>query len=99
MNCPRRNLMFDFLTIAFIAFLLVKGHYSISRKENAGQGGDHSTFLFTVFMLTCTMLWLAFKYAYKSTFLVLLALFFWPSLKNIFFETDTKDPTHPAKPG
>ena len=74
----------DFMIIAFIVFLLVKGHYSISRRGNADQGDDHSTFHFTVFMLTCTALWLAFKYAYRSSLLVLIGLLFWPYLKKYF---------------
>ena len=84
--------MIDFLIIFFIVFLIVKKHYSISKKENAGQGDDHTTFFFTVFMLTCSVLWLVFKYAYKWSPLLLIGLVFWPNIRKFFSEINPQDP-------
>ncbi len=79
-------------------FYIFSKIYTIAKKKDAINGNDkHSAFVFTVFMVVCTVLWLAFKYAYKSTFLILICLFFWPNIKKYINEPDTDDP-HDSKP-
>jgi len=75
--------MFEFLLIAFIMFLLFSKSYTIAQKKDAINGNEkHSAFVFAVFMFICTVLWLAFKYAFKSTVLVLVCLLLWPNIKK-----------------
>ena len=77
--------MIEFLIIAFIVFLLFSKFYTIAKKKDAISGNDkQSVFVFTVFMFICTALWIAFKYAYKSTILVLICLIFWKDIKKVF---------------
>lgn len=82
--------MLAFLIIAFVVFLLFSKSYTIAKKKDAINGNDkHSAFVFTVFMLICTVLWIAFKYAFKSTVLVLVCLLLWPNIKKFFNELET----------
>lgn len=93
--------MFAFLLIAFTAFLLFSKFYTIAKKKDAINGNDkHSAFVFTVFMFVCTVLWIAFKYAFKSTALVLVCLLLWPNIKKFFSELDAdeKHDTEPSRP-
>ncbi len=76
--------MFEFWIIAFVMFYLFSKFYTIAQKKDAINGNDkHAAFVFTVFMIICTVLWLAFKYAYKSIFLILICLFFCQISKSL----------------
>ena len=82
--------MFEFLIIAFIMYYIFSKFYTIAKKKDAINGNDkHSAFVFTMFMVICTVLWLAFKYALKSTLLILICLFFWPNIKKFINQSDT----------
>lgn len=79
--------MFAFLIIAFVVFLLFSKFYTIAKKKDALNGSDkHSALVFTAFMVICTVLWIAFKYAFKSTVLVLVCLLCWPNIKKFLNE-------------
>lgn len=81
--------MFAFLAIAFVVFLLFSKFYTIAKKKDAIHGTNkHSALVFTAFMFICTVLWIAFKYAFKSTVLVLVCLICWPNIKKFFNELD-----------
>jgi hypothetical protein len=83
-----------FLVIAFVIFLLFSKSYTIAKKKDAINGNDaHSAFVFTVFMFICTILWLMFKYAFKTTFFVLFCLIFWPNIKRFFKENEGSNET------
>jgi uncharacterized membrane protein len=77
--------MAAFLVIAFVVFLLFGKFYTIAKKKDAINGNDkHSAFVFTVFMFICTVLWIGFKYAFRSTVLALVLLVCWPNIKKFF---------------
>lgn len=75
--------MLAFLLIACVVFWLFGKFYTIARKRDAVANNQaHSTFVFVLFMVVCTVLWLAFKYAFKSTVLVLACLLLWPNIRK-----------------
>lgn len=87
--------MLAFLIIAFVVFLIFSKFYTIAKKKDAINDNDkHSAFVFTVFMFICTVLWITFKYAFKSTVLALVCLLLWPNIKKFFdfdeLETDSR---------
>jgi spore maturation protein SpmA len=82
--------MWAFLVIAFVIFFLFSKFYTIAKKKDAINGNEaHSAFVFTVFMFICMGLWLAFKYAFKSTVLALVCLLLWPNIKKFVNELET----------
>jgi len=92
--------MFEFMVIAFVLFFLFSKSYTIAKKKDAINGNDkHSAFVFTVFMIICTVLWLAFKCAFKSTVLVLVCLLLWPNIKKFVneLEADDRHDTEPSR--
>ena len=92
--------MFAFLVIAFVVFYLFSKFYRIAKKKDKAEGGDvHSAFVFTVFTFICSMLWIAFKYAFKSTVLALVCLLLWPNIKKFVNDlgTDSQE-FEPSRP-
>ena len=93
--------MFEFWVVAFIVFFFLGRSYTISKKKGENSGVDgHSFFIFTAFMCICTALWLAFKYAYKSTFLIFVCLLFWKDIRKFFdgLDVEKKSDTNSIPP-
>jgi len=91
--------MFAFLVIALVVFILFSKCYTIAKKKDAINGNDvHSAFVFAVFMFICWVLWIAFKYAFKSTVLAFVCLALWPDIKKFFHGLDdnNKDNAPPS---
>ncbi len=76
-----------FLFIAFVMFFLFAKFYTIAKKKDVINGNDaHSALVFSVFMFACTVLWIAFTYAFKTSVFVLVCLLCWPNIKKFFRE-------------
>lgn len=74
-----------FIVIACIVFLFFSKHYFVARKRDSYRGNDkESVIAFSIFMVVCTVLWLAIKYALKSSVFILICILFWPEIKKLF---------------
>lgn len=80
--------MFLFIVIATIVFLFAGKHYFIGKKRHSDSASDgESLNRFAFFMLICSLIWLAVKFAMRFSGAVLIALTAWFVVKELAKET------------
>ncbi len=76
--------MLLFSVIAIIVFLFASKHYFIGKKRHSDPANDgESLGRFTLFMLICSLIWLAIKFAMRFSGGMLIALMVWFAVKEL----------------
>lgn len=80
--------MLLFIVIATIVSLFASKHYFIGKKRNADSANDgESLTRFALFMLICSLIWLAIKFAMRFSGGILIALMIWFVVKELAKES------------